>query len=76
MAVKSKLTAGPNATADAVETAVAKQSRTGLRWPLQGSQQGAGAAGSAADGSPQGGVPCADGCERHGNCNRDSGRCE
>ncbi len=32
--------------------------------------------GGAADGTPQGGLPCAPGCERHGNCNRDSGRCE
>ena len=50
------------------------------RWPLSGipglqSRVGRDSGGFlGGDGS--GGVPCAAGCERLGNCNRDSGACE
>ena len=50
------------------------------RWPLSGipglqSRVGRDTGGFlGGDGS--GGVPCAAGCERWGNCNRDSGTCE
>lgn len=90
VAVVNRAAGNASTTADPAAGAAAKQSRVGFRWPLQGipgvkakagatsGSNGGGdpAAGSTADGTGQGGVPCAKGCERHGNCNRDSGRCE
>lgn len=81
VAVKKRVAADTSLTADPLGGAAARQNRVGFRWPLQGIGRVAGkgdaaASVEAADGTPQGGLPCAAGCEEHGNCNRDSGRCE
>jgi hypothetical protein len=48
----------------------------GITWLRAQGRNGSTGSGFPLDGTRLGGVPCAAGCEQHGNCNRDSGRCE